>query len=189
MASFENLMSRFGSFLGGQPEEQQLLSPYSPENEQSFDELIQSILGRFQQGDDFSGGFEPFANKARSQFQNQTVPSIAERFTRMGGTRSSGFANTLGEAGAGMETDLAAQGAQFGQNQQQLMQRLLGLGQQKKVVRPETHGFIGNLAKPVGKAIGEGISGGVSSGVSGGVGMAGDGLRALGEMLGWIKKK
>ena len=146
MATFNSLMSNLGSFLGGQPEEVQQFSRYSPENQQSFNELISGILGQYQQGGDFSQGFEPFAQKARSQFQQQTVPSIAERFTSMGGQRSSAFPQALGQAGAGMETDLAAQGAQFGQNQQQLMQRLLGMGQQESVLRPQSSGLLGGIA-------------------------------------------
>lgn len=146
MATFNSLMSNLGSFLVGQPEQVQQFSRYSPENQQSFNELIGNILGQYQQGGDFSAGFEPIAQKARSQFQQQTVPSIAERFTAMGGQRSSAFPQVLGQAGAGLEEGLAAQGAQFGQTQQQLMQRLLGLGQQESVLRPASQGLLGGLA-------------------------------------------
>ena len=146
MATFNSLMGNLGSFLGGQPEKVEQFSRFSPENQQSFNDLIGSILGQYQQGGDFSGGFEPQAQKARTQFQQQTVPSIAERFTQMGGQRSNAFAQTLGQAGAGLEEGLAAQGSQFGQRQQQLMQGLLGLGQQESVLRPAEPGFLQGAA-------------------------------------------
>jgi hypothetical protein len=67
-------------------------------------------------------GFEPIAEQARNQFNTSTVPSIAERFTSMGsgGQRSSAFQGALGQAGAGLEGNLAALRSQYGlQNRQQ----------------------------------------------------------------------
>jgi hypothetical protein len=77
-------------------------------------------------------GFEPIAQQQMNQFYQQTVPSLAERFTAMGqgGQRGSGFQSALGQAGAGLGTDLAALQAQYGQRQQGLSQGLLGIGMQ-----------------------------------------------------------
>ena len=59
--------------------------------------------------------FDPIEQQARAGFEQQTIPTIAERFTNMGqGASSSGaFARTLGGAAAGLEQDLAAQKAQI----------------------------------------------------------------------------
>lgn len=73
-------------------------------------------------------GFEPIAQNAMQQFQSNIIPSIAERFTALGGQRSSGFQNALQQGAVGLSSNLAAQKAQFGlQNQGQLM-NLLGMG-------------------------------------------------------------
>ncbi len=73
-------------------------------------------------------GFEPIEQQARTQFQTSTVPSLAERFTSMGsgGQRSSAFQGALGQAGAGLESNLAALRAQYGLQSRGLSQNLLG---------------------------------------------------------------
>jgi len=79
------------------------------------------------QGQQFN--FDPIAQQARSQFQTQTVPSIAERFASMGtggSQRSSAFAGALGSAGSGLEQSLAALKAQYGLQERGLNQQLLG---------------------------------------------------------------
>jgi hypothetical protein len=65
-------------------------------------------------------GFEPFAQQAREAFSQQTVPGIAERFTGLGGQRSSAFGQQLGQAARGLESDIAGQRAQWQRGQQQL---------------------------------------------------------------------
>lgn len=73
-------------------------------------------------------GFEPIAQQARTQFQTSTVPSLAERFTSMGsgGQRSSAFQGALGQAGAGLESNLAALQSDYGLRRQGMLQNLLG---------------------------------------------------------------
>ena len=64
--------------------------------------------------------FEPLRQQAMTQFNTQTVPSLAERFTSLGGgQRSSAFQGALGQAGAGLQENLAG------------MQTLLADGLQK----------------------------------------------------------
>lgn len=103
--------------------------------------------------------FGPIAQRARTQFQQQTIPSIAERFTSMGeGAQSSpAFAQLLGQAGAGLEEGLAAQESQFGLQQQGLLQALLGnllsSGMQpqfERIYRPSTGGLLQSLFTPGG---------------------------------------
>jgi hypothetical protein len=75
-------------------------------------------------------GFEPIKQNALNTFNQQVVPSLAERFTAHtgGGISSPSFASQLGQAGAGQANQLAAMGAQFGQNQQEIGRNLLGMG-------------------------------------------------------------
>lgn len=69
--------------------------------------------------------FGPIEQEARTQFAQQTVPSIAERFTGMGGgQRSSAFGQTLGAAGSGLEQVLASLKSSVGLQQQAQKQGL-----------------------------------------------------------------
>ena len=94
---------------------------------------------------DPSQGFDPIAQRARSQFQTQTIPSLAERFTGFGqgGQRSSDFMGAAAGAGADLEEGLSAQGAQFGLQNRGLLQQLLGMGMQpgfENIYQPEQMG-------------------------------------------------
>jgi len=97
----------------------------------------------------------PIAQQARERFEQQTVPSLAERFAGAGkNAPSSGvFAQMLGGAGAGMNTDLAALQAQYdwaGQGRNQaLNQWLFQMGSQpqfQNVPIPEQPGALSELA-------------------------------------------
>ncbi len=117
-----------GLFSGdASPEELRQFEQFSPEQKQMFSQILQMASGQLQ---DPQAGFAPIAAEARRGFQEETIPSIAERFTAMGagGGRSSAFAQQLGQAGAGLESQLASLGAQFGQRQQGLSQNLAALG-------------------------------------------------------------
>jgi hypothetical protein len=78
------------------------------------------------QGNNFD--FGPIENQARTNFAQNTIPSIAERFSGLGAQRSSAFGQQLGQAGAGLESDLAAQKQLYNLQRQGLFQNLAGLG-------------------------------------------------------------
>jgi len=75
-------------------------------------------------------GFEPIRQQAMNQFQQNLVPSLAERFTSMGGGRlsSPAFAGQLGQASSGLEQALAAMQSQYGQQNQHNAMSMLALG-------------------------------------------------------------
>lgn len=128
-AGVGGLAGLLGGLLSGDasPEQIRQFEQFTPEQQQALGTILQQALGQLQ---DPQAGFQPIAAEARRGFQEQTIPSIAERFTGMGagGQRSSAFAGELGQAGAGLESQLAALGSQFGQRQQELAQQLAGLG-------------------------------------------------------------
>jgi hypothetical protein len=133
-------------FLGSGPRVSQLPT-VTGEQQSALSQLLQQGLSGIQNP---SAGFEPIAQQARTQFQQQTIPSIAERFTGLGGQRSSAFAQQLGGAGAGLEQGLASQQAQFGQqNLGQLLQLLqLALRPQfENVFQQGQPGFLGQLGQ------------------------------------------
>ena len=75
--------------------------------QEQFQNKILELLGG-QLGEDGGGDFESFAAPFRREFNEQTVPGIAERFAGLGGLSSSGFQQSLGQAGAGLNEKLAA---------------------------------------------------------------------------------
>jgi hypothetical protein len=136
MAGFAQGLNEF--FFGKDPSIQQV-SRLSPQQlglqNQGIGNLMQLLQGGGNPGiGGQPGSFEPIAQRARTQFNTQTIPSLAERFTALGGQNSSAFQGALGSAASGLEEGLAAQGSQYGlqQNAQllQLMQLLTGLSSQ-----------------------------------------------------------
>jgi len=94
---------------------------------------------------DPAAGFDPIAQQARSQFQTQTLPTLAERFTSFGqgGQRSSDFMGAMAGAGADLEEGLAAQRAQYGLQNRGMLQQLLGMSMQpsfENIYQPEQMG-------------------------------------------------
>jgi hypothetical protein len=111
--------------------------------------------------------FQPIANKARNNFLTQTLPSISERFTAMGGQNrlgSGNFNNAQTQAGIGLDTNLAALEQQYNlqregnalQRQGQLGQfAQLGLQPQfENMYTPPSSGILGGLAGGLGQAAG-----------------------------------
>ena len=96
-------------------------------------------------------GFDDIANEARTNFQQQTLPTIAERFTQMGAQRSSAFPQQLGAAGAGLDQGLASMKSQYGQSrmgqQGNFLQSLLGTGMQRQFEPTKIEGKSGNIAE------------------------------------------
>jgi hypothetical protein len=124
--------SGFWSWLQGNPGMIRQVPVHSPEIQGDINSLLSST---FQGLQNLQSGFEPIAQQAQNQFQTQTVPGLAERFTAMGGgQRSSAFQNALGSAGSGLQQNLAAMGSQYGlQNRTGLLDQLkLGLLNQPK---------------------------------------------------------
>lgn len=80
---------------------------------QQLGPLLQSIGTKPQ------NNFQDIANAETLKFNTQTIPSLAERFASQGagGQRSSDFIGMLGAANAGLHSNLASLGAQYGMNQ------------------------------------------------------------------------
>jgi len=99
---------------------------FSPEGMSALDQMIQRSLGGMDKLP--SAEFDPIRKATESNFYQNTVPGIAERFTGAGagGQRSSAFEQSLSGAGAGLQERLAAMQQGFnmqnrGQDQNYLM--------------------------------------------------------------------
>lgn len=116
------LAGGISSLLSRKPRAQNI-SRLTPEQlgwqQQAGQQAIQGLQNPYE-------GFAPIANQAREQFQSSTVPSLAERFTSLGNSqRSSAFQGALGQAGSGLESNLAALQSQYGLQNRGLLQQLL----------------------------------------------------------------
>lgn len=139
-------------------------------------------------------GFAPIEQRALSRFNTETVPSLAEKFTAMGGSGhlgSSSFAGELGKAGTDLEEGLAALKAQYGlQNQgqqNQLLSLLLSGALQPQFennfVSP-VQGILGKAAPGLGRLAGLGVgaaAGGFFGGPPGALAGAGLASKAFGS--------
>jgi len=153
-------------FLFGKKEQVQQVPTMGPEQQQLLSQLLGGLGGPLSGGLQglqqlLSGDTEAFEKPLMSQFFQQTVPSIAERFTGLGAGAqgSSAFTQQLGQAGAGLSEQLGA--LRGGLQQQGLgqLQGLLGQGlgarPSETVFRPGGQGFLGALAPGFGQAAGQ----------------------------------
>jgi uncharacterized phage infection (PIP) family protein YhgE len=120
MASFN-----LGRLLGGTPDKLKKFQQYTPEQEQALSGLMQMLgqEGQLGQGygqglsglqemlDPSSAAYQRFEAPHLQQFEQQTVPGLAERFAgagaQGGALSSSGFGQALGAAGGQLQTQLA----------------------------------------------------------------------------------
>ena len=103
-------------------------SKFTPQQQQAINALLAQGQTNLSNP---TAGFEPIESAARSKFQRESIPGLAERFTALGGsdTRgSSDFAGMLGGAQSEFDQGLAALKAQYGQQGQQNALNMLQLG-------------------------------------------------------------
>lgn len=124
-------------FFLGTPADIQSVNRFSPQEQQARS-------GLFNRLQDPYAGFQPIANKARSSFSQNTVPSLAERFTSLGSnaTSSPAFGQELGQAGAGLEEALAALQAQYGQQSIGQLLQLLSNPENQNFQTPGSEGLL-----------------------------------------------
>lgn len=113
--------------------------------------LLQQFLQPGQEG------FDEFSQPYIQQFNQEVLPGIAERFAGGGALSSSGFAQALGGARSGLQSQLAQL---YGNRQQNAINSLLGLGQ--NLLGQQTFGFEQRQAEPgylttIGASFAEGL--------------------------------
>jgi len=121
------------------------------------------------------GAFEQFEAPMKRQFEQETVPGIAERFAGLGShgaQSSSAMQQTMGQAGRELSESL---GALRGGLQQNALSQLQGLMSQayqptfENIYMQPTQGIFGGLLQGLGQGAGQGL--GMAS--AGGMGMGG----------------
>jgi hypothetical protein len=179
-------------FLFGQPEKLEKLPTLSDEQMS----LLNQLLGASGQGlGDYgellrgylSGSpesYQKFEAPLMRQFQQEIVPSIAERFTGIGGQRSNAFSQALGQAGGSLSEKLASLRGQLQMQSGQQLQGLLGLGLGAKPFgyreTPGTSGFLEPVLSGLGTAAGMYFGGPAGGALGGALGSgASSGLQKL----------
>lgn len=162
-----------GEFFLGKGEEMRQIPRFTSQQEQVLNQLLggvqqqipqqlqflQSILG---QSPEAMGRFEA---PALRQFEEEILPSIAERFTGQfgeGSQRSSAFGQVLGQAGAGLAENLQAQRSGLSFDALRNLQSLLGTGltpQFEQAYSPPQKGFLSSLATGAGGVAGTALAG------------------------------
>lgn len=137
-------------FFGGGGDKMKKIDTMTKEQKALLKNMMQMLGGGGQLGQGYQGALglqqqlmdpsseavQQFADPYMKQFEQQTVPGLAERFAGMGamggGMSSSGFGQALGAAGGNLQSQLAALKAGLGQQAAgQLMQQygqMAGMG-------------------------------------------------------------
>lgn len=168
------------SLFGGTPGKWSQRSTVNPQQQGALSQLLSQAMGGLQ-GNKFD--FAPIEAQARQGFQQNTVPGIAEMFSGMGtggGQRSSAFAHSLGQAGAGLETNLASMKSQYGQQQQQALMQMLQMALMPQFENIYQQGQPSPL---------QGLFSGLGQGLGQGAGMwATGGMSGLNQLLPFLNK-
>lgn len=175
-------MGLFSSLFGGHKEKTKQLPTMNPQQLQLLQQILGGLTGQGGGGGPLGEGFDylsqilsgdpealkEFEAPYMRQFQEQTVPGLAERFSSLGSGAqgSSAFGQALGSAGAGLSENLAAMRGGLKQNAlSQLMNfSQMGMGAQPFAYQhtPARPGFFGSLMPGIGSGIGMGMGSGLS---------------------------
>lgn len=150
-------------------------STLNKDQQQMFKQYQQGIENNptYQGGNNFlqqlysnqPGAFEAFERPYKTQFEQETVPLLSERFAGMGtgggALNSSGFQQTLAQAGRGLSENLAAQrgnmqiqglGQALNYAQQPFTNLLNGINVNTQERQPGQQGGLGGFAQGGGLA-------------------------------------
>lgn len=174
-------MSGFWDFLFGSEDKFKKLDTMSPEQKNMFRNYYQMMGGSgggvnnamsYQNEllNPSSESYQKFAQPYMNQFNQETVPGLAERFAGMGGgmgggLSSSGFGQSLSSAGANLQSNLASlktgMQSQAANSIMQQMMQMMGMQPFAYGHQQANPGFLAttaaNFAQGVGKGVGMGI--------------------------------
>lgn len=150
-------------FIFGQGAKTKTQPIYNPEQEDLLNQLLGSLQQQIPAGlqnlqnilGGEEGAFDAFQAPARRDFEQKTLPTIAERFTGTfgaGSQRSSAFGQALGTAGRELEENLASQRAGLQSDAFSQLMQLLGPAlapRQYQYQQPRQPGFLENLGVPL----------------------------------------
>jgi hypothetical protein len=170
------------NFLFGQDDKIKQKSNFNPAQNQFFNQYTQKaqqdmggmndVMGLLQSMlDPNSDFFKNFENQQMNQFNEQTIPRLAEQFAggaEGGALSSSGFGQALSGAASGLQSNLAqGKSGMIMQALQQLMQQynqqtqnVLGAQPFMYMNKPGNTGFIPGVANAFAQGLGKSFGGG-----------------------------
>lgn len=165
--------------LFGQAGGQEKLGTQTPEQQQLLQQLIQGMSGAQGQGLDWikqilGGDTSAFEAPLLRQYNEETVPGIANQFAGMGSHGSfggSGFQQALGSAGGQLTENLAAMRAGLKNQAIGQLQNFASQAYQptfQNAYRPPTGGVLGGLAGGLAGGLGSLIGTSALSKIAGG---------------------
>jgi hypothetical protein len=164
METLQNIGQGAKDFLVGTPgrvDQIPLLNPQQQALQSQIGSAASGMLGNIGNN---KFDFAPIAQQARTNFQTQTLPSIAARFSGMGNQRGSDYRYALGSAGAGLDEGLAALQQKYnlaqGSQQQQLLLALLS-----QALQPQQQNIFGGPQNGLLQSLFPAVSGGVNAGL------------------------
>jgi len=98
-------LSFLSNKMGSKEPQAKQFPTLAPEQQAFQNKILEMLSGQLGEGNE---DFETFASPFRREFNEKTLPGIAERFAGLGGLSSSGFTQSLGQAGAALNEKLAA---------------------------------------------------------------------------------
>jgi hypothetical protein len=122
---------------GHQPEQQQQINRFQPWQSDIQKRMAQFAMPQLM---DNKFDFAPIEAEARKGYQQQTIPSIMQRFASNNNLGSSGLNYALSGGAEDLEMALAAMKQQYGLAQQGNLMNMMGMGmtpQFETIMRPE----------------------------------------------------
>ena len=156
----------FLDFLLGKKEKTEQVPRFTPQQQGLQNDVIsgtqQGLPQAFQYLQQILGDspelMEQFQAPAMRQFNEDIIPSIAERFSSMGSQKSNAFGLELGQAGAGLAENLEAQRANLKGGAVNSLQGLLNPSMQSSFennFRPATSGLLGGALSNASQGLGQ----------------------------------
>lgn len=170
-------------FLMGTPSRFEKIKRFAPGQEAGIEQMLQQGLAGLQGG---APSFAPIRERAMKTYQEDIVPSLAERFGGMGAQGSSGFREAISKGGTDLASTLAAMESQFGQQQFGNLMQMLGVGltpTEETGYFAGRPGFLGGVAPGLGQGLGgllAPIGAGIGTAIGGPVGGAAGGAAGAG---------
>ena len=165
-------MPKLSEYLFGSKPKAEKVSVLTPEQQALQNQLVGGLGAPTQSGLDFlsallSGDPEAlnaFEAPLIQQFEQETIPGLAERFAQYDAQGSSGFKNSLAGASKDLTTNLAALRGQLQMNALGNLGGLLGLGTQQSfqpLMKQGSQGLFGSALTGFGSSLGSKLGGGL----------------------------
>lgn len=164
-----------GGLFGGKKGKVKQASKYTPQQILFMQNMLEGSQPGMLQGMDYltkmisgdESAYAKFEKPYMTQFNQEIIPALAERFAGMDAQSSSAFGQALGGAGAGLMENLAALREGLRSQALSQLQGMSGIGLQQQFenyYQPAQASPMATIMPAIGKIIGAGLGGGFGGG-------------------------